>query len=120
MYRCRLWLSHHEQREPVVSLAADGLDCGALEPVVGCRELEERAHALDTRVVALRVCDLALSHHVVGDDDGTRTRQGEREFEIPGVTLLVRVDEDEIKRFDALINELAHRRRRRSDTNLYA
>lgn len=50
------------------------------------------------RVMGVRVGDGAASDHVVDDDEATGVRERNREVEVLGVGVLVRLDEDEVER----------------------
>mmetsp|Transcript_9991 Transcript_9991/g.40505 ORF Transcript_9991/g.40505 Transcript_9991/m.40505 type:complete len:220 (+) Transcript_9991:251-910(+) len=97
-----------DEHEAVPALAADGLDGGRRDARLGRDGVDEGAHALDARVVGVRVDDLAVAHDVVDDDERARPAEAQRLVEVGDVALLVGVDEGEI---EGLVSE----RRERGD-----
>ena len=76
---------------------------------IGGKFFEEAANALDAGIGVFGIDYGALADDVVGDDDGSWTREAEGQVEIGGDVLLVRVDEDEVEGFCAFAVEFGER-----------
>ena len=76
------------------------------------------ADSLDPGVAGVRGGHGSVAHHVVDDDDATRPGQPERGVEVGPVARLVRVDEHEVERSGAGVDERLRRRRGRPDDHL--
>ena len=83
----------------------------ALKPRLARHQFEHAAHADDVRAAARRVDHLALPHHIVDHDRGSRPGKAQGPFEIGRVIGLVGVDEDEVERAKPLGFDLGQRRR---------
>jgi alkylhydroperoxidase family enzyme len=62
-------------REAIITLAADGLDCGRAETMFGGKHFDEATDSLDSGIIAITICNLAVPDHVVADDE--RAHPGE-------------------------------------------
>ena len=104
--------------EAVVALRADRLHGGGAHALVLHERVAQLADASDVRIVAAFVDDAAAAHDVVDDDDAARARQRDRVLEIGEVRRLVRVDEREVERRQALVAHLRERAERGSHADV--
>src|SRR5580692_8116372 len=89
--------NHYSEHKTVVSLAADRLQHSGTQAWLGGYKFGEVTHALDIWIGIFRLDDFAVAYHVIGYDDGSRTRQLQRPIQIFRVASLVRIDEDQIE-----------------------
>ena len=101
-------------------LGADRLHHRHVHASVGLQSIVEPAHALDVHVVAGRIDDASLAHHVVDDDDAARMRELDRPVEVVGEPRSIGVDEDEIERRLLFGGDLRQHIQRLAETNLDA
>src|ERR1700690_2865460 len=107
------------EREPVVALEADRLDRGRADAGRAREQLVEATHAERARVLTVGVDERAVAYDVVGDDHAAGARQLERELEVLGGVALVGIDERQIERSRALVDQLAESVERRADPDFY-
>ena len=97
-----LGVLHPRHREPVIPLAAHGLDRRRDHPVVRRQVRVEAPLGLGRRVIAVPLGQGAAADHVVGDDQGARAGAVDGPGEVVGGVDLVGVDEGEVEGADAL------------------
>ena len=66
-------------------------------PEACCQPLVEALHALDGRIVTIRIGDRAFSYDIIGENHRARPGELERPVEVLDVTRLVCIDEDQIE-----------------------
>ena len=91
-------LLDQRHQQPVVPFGPDGLNTGGMQPGMARDEVHHRPNAINIRVTGAGFDDAAPADSIVDDDDGPGAGQGDRAFEVLRATLLVRVDEDQVKR----------------------
>ena len=77
----------------------------------------EAAHPLCPRILAVGLQNRASADDVVDDDHPARPRKLERVREVLGRPLLVGVDEDQVERPGALVDQGAHALERATDAD---
>src|ERR1017187_2677837 len=93
----RIFSCDERDREAVIALAADGLDCrGAHAPLSG-EQFVEATHALDKWIAAGGVGHRSAATDMAGDNQGPATGKLEHPREILRIAFLVRVNEDQIE-----------------------
>ena len=71
-----------------MAFAAHGLQRSGIETRISGDHLEETTNALNARIWVFRINHCAIADDVIGDDDGSRTRESERPLKVGGMFCL--------------------------------